>query len=138
MVESKFSLDTNIWIGIFHKKRIDRFIESLIEKNFLLFSCTEQHKELLHVLYFYDHLQQIIKPPYEDYVEIIKALSETKRTNKRFALLGDYKDNYMVDLAVQTSSTLVTDDRHFNLLKKLSSPKINVINRVKFYQLLGW
>src|ERR1700722_13932416 len=114
---NRFVLDTNIWIGIFHKNRVEKLIESLIEHDFILVSASEQHKEFLHILHFYDKLQKLLKGDYDSYIDMMVAISETKKTSKRFALINDYKDNYLVDLAWQSKSKLVTEDKDFNILK---------------------
>ncbi len=98
---NRFVLDTNIWIGIFHKNRVGKLIESLIENDFILVSASEQHKEFLHVLFFYDKIQKLLKDDYDSYIDMMIAIAETKETSKRFALINDYKDNYLVDLAWQ-------------------------------------
>jgi putative PIN family toxin of toxin-antitoxin system len=41
----------------------------------------------------------------------------------------DPDDNKFVDCAISTNATcIVTNDRHFNILKKIDFPKINVVN----------
>jgi len=50
--------------------------------------------------------------------------------------LFDYKDNYLVDLANQTGSKLITNDKGFRILKKLSHPKVESISLMEFYALL--
>jgi putative PIN family toxin of toxin-antitoxin system len=138
MQQNKFVLDTNIWIGVFHKNRVDKLIDSIIVKDYILISCKEQHKEFLHILYYYERIQKLLKEDYNSYIDLISAITDTHETNKRFALINDYKDNYLVDLAWQTKSILVTEDKDFKLLKKLKRPKIDILNRTEFYTLLGW
>jgi uncharacterized protein len=49
----------------------------------------------------------------------------------------DYDDNKFVDCAFATNAHyLVTQDRHFNVVKKSPFPKINVINIDQFVEIL--
>lgn len=49
----------------------------------------------------------------------------------------DYDDNKFVNCAFANNvNYLVTNDRHFNILKKIEFPKINVINIEKFIDIL--
>ena len=68
--------------------------------------------------------------------DLIANAADLFEPQKRFALLFDYKDNYLVDLANQTGSTLITDDKGFRILKKLSHLKVETISLNKFYKLI--
>ncbi len=73
----------------------------------------------------------------DKYVEAIKSITENFEHEKRYRLLNYYKDNFLVDMAHQTRSVLVTNDKGFNILKKLRSPKIVIIPLGKFYEKIG-
>ena len=136
MVGNNFVIDTHIWISIFHRNRNEKFIDSLQEKGIVIFSCDEQCKELLDVIHR-PELKGLVTKQTEEYIYFIDAVSEILETQKRFALLMDYKDNYLVDLAWQSQSILVSDDKHFSPLKRLQSPKVKVCSKAQFYKLLG-
>ena len=73
----------------------------------------------------------------EKYVEAILNISEIFEPQPRYRLLNDYKDNYLVDIAHQTRSVLVTNDKGFDILKKLRSPKVEIIKLGEFYEKIG-
>lgn len=51
----------------------------------------------------------------------------------------DADDNKFADLAISLGAEyLVSNDKHFNILKKISFPKVNVVTIQKFRTLLGW
>jgi predicted nucleic acid-binding protein len=68
----------------------------------------------------------------------MEEMSKMFVAQKRYALLPDYKDNYLIDLAHQTHAILVTNDKHFKVAQKLKSPKITIINLQEFYQMLNF
>jgi len=50
---------------------------------------------------------------------------------------NDQDDNKFVDCYLASESDyLVTNDRHFNKLKKLKHPKINILSIDEFYELV--
>ena len=137
MAGNKFVIDTHIWISIFHRNRNEKLIDSLQEKDIIIVSCDEQCKELLDVIHR-PKLEDLVTKSPDEYIAFIDAISEIYESQKRFALLMDYKDNYLVDLAWQSQSTLVSDDRHFSPLKRIQRPKVKVYSKAQFYKLLGW
>jgi uncharacterized protein len=54
-------------------------------------------------------------------------------------ITADPDDNKFADLAISTNAQyLVTNDRHFNVLKKLPFPTVNVISLKKFQLKMGY
>ena len=74
----------------------------------------------------------------DEYLTFIDAVSEIYESQKRFSLVIDYKDNYLVDLAWQSKSILVSDDKHFSPLKRLHRPRVKLCSKAQLYKLLGW
>lgn len=137
MAGNRFVLDTHVWISIFHTNSSERLIDSMQENELVIVSCDEQCKELLDVIHR-PHLQGIVTRPPDEYITFINAITEIYDSQKRFSLLMDYKDNYLVDLAWQSKSILVSDDKHFSPLKRLHRPKVKVNSKAQLYKLLGW
>jgi len=53
-------------------------------------------------------------------------------------ITSDEEDNKFVDCALACNAAyIVTEDKHFNELKAISFPKINVINLVEFIEILS-
>jgi putative PIN family toxin of toxin-antitoxin system len=134
---NRFVLDTHIWISIFHRNRTELLIDALENMDITIVSSDEQCKEILDVVST-PNLQGIVNKKPLDYVFYISTISEIYESQKRFTLLTDYKDNYLADLAWQSKSILVSDDKHFAPLKKLKSPKISLQNKIEFYKYIGW
>ncbi len=131
---NKFVFDTNIWISLLHRKRNDWIYEQSILNELYLFTCIEQLKEFQDVHQKYLKVRKLLPEPTMDYVAFIMLVCDTKNVENRYQLLVDYKDNYLVDLAHQTKSTLVTNDKGFDLLKSFKTPPIAVISIKEFYK----
>lgn len=138
MEENNFVLDTHVWVSIFHRNRIEDLIDAVIEKGITLVSTSEQEKELLHIINDYEEVRQLLRGNADDYARQLTSMTESFPSQKRFALLTDYKDNYLVDLAHQSRSILVSDDATFKPLKLMKRPRVKVISKQEFYKILGW
>lgn len=77
----------------------------------------------------------------KNFLDFLIILPNVEKVEAFFQLnLIDYDpdDNKFVDCAfVGNAHYIVTDDRHFNILKKLDFPKISVITAENFKQLLA-
>jgi putative PIN family toxin of toxin-antitoxin system len=126
MEESKLVLDTHVWVSIFHKGREEDLVNAIPEKGLTLICCDEQLKEFHHIATTKEQVTKMLPSKPEDYVPFFHLIAQFADTQKRFSLLADYKDNYLVDLAWQTDSILVSDDSGFAILKKLKQPKVRL------------
>jgi len=105
---NKFVLDNNIWVSYFITKR-DQDLLEIIDKNELtVFSCDELIQELRTVLN-YPHLKKFL-------VDVSEAVRVMRRATmhikisypiKRYVPL-DENDDYLIALALQTSSGFIT------------------------------
>ncbi len=136
IMASRFVLDTHIWFSIFHTNRTELFIDAIEQLEISIISSDEQCKEILDVA-TRPELKIINRKP-EEYILFINSIAEIYESQKRFTLLIDYKDNYLVDLAWQSKSILISDDRHFAPLRKMKSPKIELQSKNDFYKILNW
>ncbi len=137
MENDSFVLDIHIWISIFHNNYSERLIDALIEKQFTLYASTELQKEFLHVAH-YPEIKKLLPEKISFYSNLIEQLSIFIEPEKRFALVADYKDNYLVDCAMLSKATIVSNDKHLKFLKKLKHPSVKVISQKDFYSALGW
>lgn len=68
----------------------------------------------------------------ESVLKLIDNLKNVEFVTKYFQwqfITADYDDNKFVDCAIACNAHfLATNDRHFNVLKKIDFPKVNVIN----------
>lgn len=138
MDENNFVLDTHVWISIFHKNRNEKLLNAVIENDITLISTLEQEKELLDAITKHTSLKHLLPKAPEKYSSFLRSVTFNFPSSKRFTLLTDHKDNYLVDLAWQSNSTLVSDDATFGFLKRLSRPKVKLISKKEFYNILGW
>ena len=138
MEENRLVLDTHVWVSIFHRGREEDLINAISEKGLLLVSCEEQIKEFSHIAETKEQVIKMLPSKSAEYPPFIRLITQFAQTQKRFSLLLDYKDNYLVDLSWQTDSILVSDDSGFAMLKKLKKPKVKIISKKDFYTILGW
>jgi uncharacterized protein len=110
---NRFVLDTNIWISYFITNSHHRIIDIIDLYEIDIFSCEELIQEFGKVLK-YEHLRK-----YK--VNIPKAIRLLSEITTNFSLSypiknyipDDADDNYVIALALQTSSGFVTSgDRH--------------------------
>jgi putative PIN family toxin of toxin-antitoxin system len=137
-VEKKIVLDTHGWISLFYRGKLEKAIQVISDKHIVLISCNEQLKEFKDVHIKTPKISKMLTLSPDYYIRAIQSICEFFEAEKRFRLLPDYKDNYLVDLAHQTKSTLVSNDKDFRTLKKLRSPKITIITMREFYEQLGF
>jgi len=138
MEENSFVLDTHVWVSIFHRNKTEELLDALIENGITLVSTTEQEKELLHILHDYPEVKELLPGNPKDYAALLTSITQSFSSQKRFALLTDYRDNYLVDLAHQSQSVLVSDDSTFKPLKLMKRPKVKLISKKEFYKVIGW
>ncbi len=131
-----FALDCNIWLSIFFKRKAEKVFTQIVSHQFKIVYCAELLKEFEKIHQQDDKVKKML--PYETiiYTNFIKQSAYLVEVEKRYALLNDYKDNYLVDLAHQSKSTLVSNDKGFDTLKKFHRPPVKLINIKEFYELL--
>lgn len=136
-MENDFVADTHIWISFFYRNRMEEILQKCISKNINFRSCAEQLKEFSSV-YRYPLVKKkkLLPLTLKVYQDLITNATDFFEPQKRFSLLTDYKDNYLIDLAHQTGSILISDDKGFLPMKKLAHPKVEIISLKKFYSLL--
>jgi putative PIN family toxin of toxin-antitoxin system len=133
----KIVLDTHCWLSFFYRNRFEKIAQAIVDNNIFTYTCNEQIKEFRDILNKYEKVKKMLPLNENIYIEAINNLCVSFEPQKRYALLPDYKDNYLIDLAHQTKSILVTNDKHFNITKKLKSPHIITISLQQFYVEMG-
>ena len=54
-------------------------------------------------------------------------------------IINDSDDNKFADLAVSANvNYLITNDHHFDILKKVSFPQVNILSLIEFQKVLGY
>jgi putative PIN family toxin of toxin-antitoxin system len=93
-------------------------------------------KEFADIHTKHEKIAKMIPIDTEQCLLLINEACILYQPNKRFALLGDYKDNYLVDLSHQSKSILVSNDKDFAPLHKLKRPKVRVVTIKEFYTVI--
>ena len=132
-----FVLDCNVWVSIFYRNKLEKVLRNVYSNGDSIISSPEQLKEFADIHTKHNRVAKMIPLKTGDCIMLIEEASYIFNPSKRFALIEDYKDNYLVDLAHQSKSILVSNDKDFDLLRKLKQPKVKVITLREFYSLIG-
>ena len=125
-------LDTNAVISILSRKlNFQNILHALIQAKFNLIVTTEiilEYEE--QVRFFFDKKQANL------FLQLIDILPNVHKLEVFYNLdiiKEDSSDNKFVDCAfVSNAKYIVTNDKHFNILKNIDFPKINIISIEKF------
>jgi len=134
----KFVLDVNSWVSVFYGDKYIDIIKLIEEENIKIFTTIENISEFADIHSKHKKIATLLPLHTSVYVEAIEKMSKMFDVQKRYVLLPDHKDNYLIDRAHQTRSILVTNGKHFKIARKLRSPEINIISLSEFYQMLGF
>lgn len=129
-------IDTNILLVSIPKQSQYHIIyKSLIEKKYDLFITNDILKEYEEILY-----QKYYPDIVEDTINTILYLSNVHLVNIYYnwnLISADPDDNKFVDCAFASNADyLITNDKHFNILKQVDFPKIRTIKIDEFIELL--
>ncbi|MCB9038090.1 MAG: putative toxin-antitoxin system toxin component, PIN family [Lewinellaceae bacterium] len=132
----KVVLDTNVLLIALPLSSPYRHIyDSLLQEKYTLVVTTEILNEYEEIL-----SKQITPTIAENVIRLLLSLPniEKKEVYYRWGLIdADSDDNKFVDCAIAANARfVVTEDKHFNVLKGVNFPKVNVINSDEFQELL--
>jgi putative PIN family toxin of toxin-antitoxin system len=132
----KIVLDTNAFLISIPKKSKFRLIfDGLINKTYNLIISNEILTEYFEII---EQKANIIVA--SNIIELLLSLDnvEKKDVFYRWDLIkSDRDDNKFVDCAIAGNADfIVTNDKHFNILTKISFPAISVININEFINIL--
>jgi len=133
----KIVLDTNCLLpAVFPRSMYHWLWESFRRGDFIICysnEIIEEYEELLSNLY-----------PTEITKNTIHLLLTSRNVEKVIPffkwnlIAADPEDNKFVDCALNAGADcIVTNDKHFNILKKLDFPKINIINIDAFKEIIS-
>lgn len=135
----KFVLDCNIWISYLITKRHEKLAEMINENELIVYSCDELLNEITKVL-MYPHLTKYnISPIFAAaYIKDVTLHQELIHPIKRY-LPNDENDDYLIALALQTSSGFITSgdtdilSEKENLEKKYK--KLKILTKKEFEEM---
>lgn len=128
----KIVLDTNIlWVSISRHSKTHWVIQELISGTFTLCVTTDILSEYEEIID-----QRLGSETAKSIMELLDNLPNIEYITKYFRwelIEQDYDDNKFVDCAISCNAHyLATNDKHFNILKNIAFPKVNVINIEEF------
>jgi putative PIN family toxin of toxin-antitoxin system len=128
----KIVLDTNIlWVSISRRSKTHWVINELIKGTFTLCVTTDILDEYEEII-----SQKLGSETAKSIMELLDNLPNVDYITKyyRWELIEqDYDDNKFADCAIACNANyLYTNDKHFNILKRIEFPKVNVINIDEF------
>lgn len=132
----RFVLDNNIWISYFITNRVQFLLDIIDGHELTIFSCDELIDELKAVLN-YPHLNKFR-------INTAEALKVVRKATVHYAIMypvkryipGDKNDDYLIALALQTSSGFITSgdndilSERANLERKYK--KLRIITKAEF------
>ncbi len=135
-MKPKIIIDTNVLLVSVSKKSKFRWIfDSFINEKYILSVTTD-------ILLEYEEIisKHMTKQIADVVLQIIQNASNTEfitRYYKWNLIKNDPDDNKFADCAIVANADyLLTHDKHFNILKNIDFPKINVINIDEFRNII--
>lgn len=132
----KIVLDTNAFlVAIPPKSQYRPIFDALLQKKFILAYSTE-------ILLEYEEILKRKANPIvvANALELLNAMSNIDKIEVYFhwnLIETDIDDNKFVDCAIAANADyIVTNDKHFQILKTVDFPKVNIISVEEFRNLL--
>lgn len=133
----KIVLDTNVLlVSMSSKSKYHWIYDKLVSGEYDLFITNEilmEYEEIISQKYNYSVARDVIK--------VLLILPNVHKTSIFYnwnLISEDSDDNKFVDCAISSNShILVTNDKHFQVLKKIDFPKIEIANANDFAVLMG-
>lgn len=114
----RFVLDCNIWISYIITNQQEKIVSIISDNNIVVFGCDELYTEIQRVLK-YKHLNKY-KINIREAIKFIKTVTvhyEIAKPYKRY-IPTDENDDYVIALALQTSSGFIKSGDNDILLEK--------------------
>lgn len=133
----KVVLDTNIFIAIIGKQSLFRWIfDKIIDGSLVLCIFNEillEYREILE-----RKTNETVANNIVNFLMIHPYVSKTEIFYRFKLIFADEDDNKFVDCAIISHAHfLVSNDRHFDLLKSIDFPKVNVVTLMEFETLFS-
>ena len=132
----KLVIDTNIlWVSVSRRSKTNWLFQDLIKGKFTLCVTTDILDEYAEIIE-----QKMGHKTAEMVLKLLDELENVEFVTKYFQwqfITADYDDNKFVDCAIACNAHyLATNDKHFNVLKKVDFPKVNVVNLKELTEIL--
>lgn len=132
----KVVIDTNIlWVSISSKSSTHWVVQHLLAGTFTLCVTSEILQEYEEIIG-----QKLGAKTASAFMELLENLDNVEEITRYYSWLlihQDPDDNKFVDCAIAANAQyLATNDKHFNILKTIPFPKVNIVNVLYFYTVL--
>ena len=133
---NRYVLDANIWVSYIITQKQNKLLDLVADGNITIFICVELQQELRRV-FMYPQLEKykIDIPAAMEFIEGISVNYELAYPIKRY-IADDPADDYVVALALQTSSGFITSgDRHIISQKtrlEAKYKKLKILTKAEF------
>lgn len=129
-------LDTNVLLVSISSKSPHHWIfQAIISKQFNLVVSTDilaEYSEIIH-----KHMGVLVSESVLGLIENLENLIQTTTSFKFNLITADPDDNKFVDCAIASNADfIVTEDRHFEKLKKIEFPKVEIRTISEFKSIL--
>ena len=128
----KVVIDTNVfWVSISRQSSTHWIFRALLDGEFTLCVTTENLNEYEEIIG-----QKLGVETAEAIMEVLDNLYNIELVTRYYRwqlIIADPDDNPFADCAIAVSAdALVSQDRHFNILKRTPFPKVNLMNIDEF------
>ena len=132
----KVVLDTNVVLrAVSRKSRFTVLFDELLDQSYTLSISTEillEYEEKIQSFYGEETAQGFL-----NFLVMLPNVEKVEPFFQVRLIESDVDDNKFVDCAFASNAHyVVTDDKHFNILKTIDFPKIPVISAEEFHDLL--
>ncbi|MDZ4846460.1 MAG: putative toxin-antitoxin system toxin component, PIN family [Chitinophagales bacterium] len=110
-------MDTHIWVSFFFRNRFQEILQKINIEDGIIYTCSEQLHEFAGIHAGNPKIAKMLPLKTQTSTRAMRFSCADFPVQKRYSLLMDYKDNYLVDLANQTNSAFVSNDKGFLILK---------------------
>lgn len=133
----KVVLDTNVLlVSISSKSKYHWLFQKLLQQEFQIVITNEilmEYEEIISRKYSIAAAKNTIRT-----LLLLPNVAQSEVYYNWGLIKGDADDNKFVDCAVAAGTDyIVTHDRHFDVLKEIDFPVVNVVNIAQFQVLLG-
>ncbi|MCB9431259.1 MAG: putative toxin-antitoxin system toxin component, PIN family [Ardenticatenaceae bacterium] len=133
----KVVLDTNVLlVSISSKSKYHWLFQKLLQQEFEIAITNEiltEYEEIISRKYSVTAAQNTIRT-----LLLLPNVSKSDVYYNWSLLRDDPDDDKFVDCAIAANANyIVTNDRHFNILKQIKFPAVNVVNIIQFQALLS-
>jgi uncharacterized protein len=132
----KVVIDTNIlWVSISSKSSTHWVVQHLLAGTFTLCVTTEILEEYEEIIG--KQLGQQTAIAFMELLDNLPNVAEITRYYSWLLIHTDPDDNKFVDCAIAANAQyLATNDKHFNVVKQIPFPSLNIVNVKEFHAII--